>query len=103
METRKLQRWSFPDISVDLEKVALFVGKTDLALFVEAGFLEVICKSIVVSVRCTSADGGHLLLVVHSRFQNDSLCPIIRKPAVMYQRTQPDLDSVCTPELLFAY
>ena len=39
------QRRSLPYVAVDFEQVALLVWEADLALLVEASFLEVVCQS----------------------------------------------------------
>jgi len=62
------QRRSLPYVAVDFEQVALLVWEADLALLVEASFLEVVCQ----------------FLVVDPRLQHDPLRPVIRKPTVVH-------------------
>ena len=44
------QCWPSPHVAIDLEKVALLVRETNLALLVETSFLEIVCKPAIVSI-----------------------------------------------------
>lgn len=72
------QRGASPDIPVDLEKIALFVRKANLAFLVETRFLEVVCQSAIISMSSLCLRIGHLLLIVHARLKHNSFGSIIR-------------------------
>lgn len=77
------QRRSLPYVAVDFEQVALLVWEADLALLVEASFLEVVCQSTQ-SATYFICMIGDSLLVVDPRLQHDPLRPVIRKPTVVH-------------------
>ena len=77
------QRRSLPYVAVDFEQVALLVREADLALFVEASYLEVVCQSIQLAMHFVWSIGDSLL-VIDPRLQHDPLRPVIREPTVMH-------------------
>ena len=83
-----LQCWPSPHVAIDLEQVALLMGETNLALLIETGFLEVVCKSTAVSlVFCLrSVAMRYSLFVVDPRLQHDFLRAVVGKPTIVHQR-----------------